>query len=98
MLSGYVSYISKMLAGDLAAFGGPLVEEPEAGQIRAEQITLVLGHTPGMMVANACNAAVLAIALWYSPDRNLAVVWAAYCLTVRSIQQRNSQTIQCECW
>jgi len=77
MLSGYVSYISKMLAGDLAAFGGPLVEEPEAGQIRAEQITLVLGHTPGMMVANACNAAVLAIALWYSPDRNLAVVWAA---------------------
>lgn len=77
MLSGYVSYISKMLAGDLVAFGGPLVEEPEAGQIRAEQITLVLGHTPGMMVANACNAAVLAIALWYSPDRNLAVVWAA---------------------
>jgi diguanylate cyclase (GGDEF)-like protein len=77
MLSGYVSYISKMLAGDLAAFGGPLVEEPEAGQIRAEQITLVLGHAPGMMVANACNAAVLAIALWYSPDRNLAVVWAA---------------------
>jgi diguanylate cyclase (GGDEF)-like protein len=66
-----------MFAGDLAAFGGPSVEEPEAGQIRAEQITLVLGHTPGMMVANACNAAVLAMALWYSPDRNLAVVWTA---------------------
>ena len=77
MLSDYVSYISKMFAGDLAAFGGPSVEEPEAGQIRAEQITLVLGHTPGMMVANACNAAVLAMALWYSPDRNLAVVWTA---------------------
>lgn len=70
MLSGYVSYISKMLAGDLVAFGGPLVEEPEAGQIRAEQITLVLGHTPGMMVANACNAAVLAMALWLARQKS----------------------------
>ena len=28
----------------------------------------------------------------------LAVMWAAYCLTMYSIQQRNIQTIQCECW
>src|ERR1700716_2185844 len=34
MLSDYVSYISRVFSGDLVAFGGPSVEEPEAGQIR----------------------------------------------------------------
>src|SRR5260370_10981974 len=29
------------------------------------------------MLANACNAMVLAIALWHSPDRNIALIWAA---------------------
>src|SRR3977135_285334 len=81
MLSDYVSYISRVFSGDPVAFGGPSVEEPEAGQIRAEQFTVVLGHTLGMMVANACNAVVLAMALWYSPDRGLAAAWAALMIT-----------------
>jgi diguanylate cyclase (GGDEF)-like protein len=66
-----------MFAGDLAAFGGPSTDEAVAGQIRAEQICLVLRNSPGMMVANACNATVLAIALWKSSDGVYAALWAA---------------------
>jgi hypothetical protein len=71
------SYFSKLFAGDLAAFGGPPTEEVVAGFIRAEQIALVLRHAPSIMVANACNATVLAMALWNSPDGIFAALWAA---------------------
>ncbi len=71
------SYFSRLFAGDLAAFGGPSTEEAVAGQIRAEQICLVLRNSPGMMAANACNATVLGVALWQSPDGIYAVLWAA---------------------
>src|SRR5258708_18741124 len=71
------SYLSRLFAGDLAAFGGPSTEEAVAGQIRAEQISLVLRNSPGMMAANACNATVLGIALWQSPDGIYAALWAA---------------------
>ncbi|MFQ3453213.1 EAL domain-containing protein [Bradyrhizobium sp. UFLA01-814] len=71
------SYLSKLMAGDLAAFGGPTADEAVAGYIRAEQLSLVLGYSLAIMLANACNATVLAIALWHSPDRNFALVWAA---------------------
>ena len=70
-------YFSKLCAGDLTAFGAPAVEETVAAQIRAEQFSLVLRHTPGMMLANACNATVLAIALWNSPDGAFAALWAS---------------------
>jgi diguanylate cyclase len=77
-MQGYLSsYFSKLFAGDLAAFGGPLTEEAVAGYIRAEQIALVLRHTPGMMLANSCNAIVLAMALWNSSDGAFAALWAA---------------------
>jgi diguanylate cyclase (GGDEF)-like protein len=71
------SYFAKLLAGDLAAFGAPPTDEAIAGYIRGEQISLVLGYSLGIMLANACNAIVLAVALWHSPDRNLALLWAA---------------------
>ena len=71
------SYFAKLFAGDLAAFGGPQTDEAIAGHIRAEQVSLVLGYSLGIMLANACNAMVLAIALWHSPDRNFALIWAA---------------------
>lgn len=77
-MPGYLSsYLSRLFAGDLAAFGGPPTDETVAGHIRAEQVSLVLRYSPGIMLANACNAAVLAIALWPSPDRFPALVWAA---------------------
>jgi diguanylate cyclase (GGDEF)-like protein len=71
------SYFSRLFAGELTAFGGPAAEEAAAGRIRAEQLTLVLRHSPGMMLANACNATVLAVALWSSPDGAYAALWAA---------------------
>jgi diguanylate cyclase (GGDEF)-like protein len=77
MLATIRSYFSKLFAGDLSAFGGPSVEETIAGRIRVEQLTLVLRHSPGMMLANACNALVLAMALWNSHDGIFASIWAS---------------------
>ncbi|MDF0520914.1 EAL domain-containing protein [Bradyrhizobium yuanmingense] len=71
------NYIARLFAGDLSAFGGPATDEAVAGHIRAEQMSLVLGYSVGIMLANACNAIVLAIALWQSPDRMPALIWAA---------------------
>src|SRR5882757_2186398 len=71
------SYLARTLAGDLAAFGTAPTDEALAGHIRAEQVSLVLGYSFGIMLANACNALVLAVALWQSPDRAFALVWAA---------------------
>ncbi|MBR0737707.1 EAL domain-containing protein [Bradyrhizobium liaoningense] len=71
------SYFARLFAGDLSAFGGPATDEAVAGHIRAEQMSLVLGYSVGIMLANACNAIVLAIALWQSPDRIPGLIWAA---------------------
>jgi diguanylate cyclase (GGDEF)-like protein len=71
------SYFARLFAGDLTAFGGPRTDEALAGHIRAEQVSLVLGYSLGVMLANACNALVLAVALWQSPDHTLALIWAA---------------------
>src|SRR6266849_4330688 len=87
------SYFSRLFAGDLAALGGPSTEEAVAGQIRAEQICLVLRNSPGMMAANACNATVLAIALWKSPDGIYAALWAAVMVfgsTLSGLKARSS--------
>lgn len=82
MLLGYrmrtqtTNYVARLFAGDLSAFGGPATDEAVAGHIRAEQISLVLGYSVGIMLANACNAIVLAIALWQSPAKIPALIWA----------------------
>lgn len=70
------NYVARLFAGDLSAFGGPATDETVAGQIRAEQMSLVLGYSVGIMLGNACNAIVLAIALWQSPERTFALIWA----------------------
>ena len=70
-------YFSQLFAGDLRAFGGPSPDKDTAGQIRSEQIKIVRGSAPGMLIANACNAMVLAMALWTGPDRWLVVSWAS---------------------
>ncbi|MGY3038035.1 diguanylate cyclase (GGDEF)-like protein [Bradyrhizobium sp. USDA 4354] len=77
MRTQLTSYFARLFAGDLSAFGGPATDEAMAGHIRAEQMSLVLGYSVGIMLANACNAIVLAIALWQSPDRMPALIWAA---------------------
>ncbi|QPF86260.1 EAL domain-containing protein [Bradyrhizobium genosp. L] len=70
------SYVAKLFAGDLTAFGAPSTDDALAGHIRAEQISLVLGYSFGIMLANACNALVLAVALWPSANWAFALVWA----------------------
>lgn len=77
MRTNLSGYLSKLFGGDLAAFGGPQTDESIAGHIRAEQVSLVLGYSRAIMLANACNALVLAVALWHSPDRAIALIWAA---------------------
>ncbi|MBR0963652.1 hypothetical protein JQ554_06005 [Bradyrhizobium diazoefficiens] len=52
------SYFARLFAGDLSAFGGPATDDAIAGHIRAEQMSLVLGYSVGIMVANACNAGI----------------------------------------
>jgi diguanylate cyclase (GGDEF)-like protein len=87
------SYFSGLFAGNLASFGGPSADEAVAGQIRAEQICLVLRNSPSMMVANACNATVLGIALWKSPDGIYAALWAAVMVfgsTISGLKARSS--------
>ncbi len=76
MRTHLTTYFARLFAGDLSAFGGPVTDEAVAGHIRAEQMSLVLGYSVGIMLANACNAIVLAIALWQSPDRIPALIWA----------------------
>ncbi|MBR1156086.1 bifunctional diguanylate cyclase/phosphodiesterase [Bradyrhizobium sp. JYMT SZCCT0428] len=70
-------YFSMLFAGDLRAFGGPSPDQDTAGLIRSEQIKIVRRSALGMLIANACNAMVLAMALWTGPDRWLAVSWAS---------------------
>ncbi|MDD1531527.1 GGDEF-domain containing protein [Bradyrhizobium sp. WBOS7] len=77
MRTQLTTYFARLFAGDLSAFGGPVTDEAVAGHIRAEQMSLVLGYSVGIMLANACNAIVLAIALWSSPDRISALIWGA---------------------
>ena len=90
------SYAAKLFAGDLAAFGAPPTDEALAGHIRAEQISLVLGYSVGIMLANACNALVLAVALWQSPDWIFALIWAAAVISAATffgLQARGSRRI-----
>ena len=77
MRTNLSSYLSKLFGGDLAAFGGPQTDDSITGYIRAEQVSLVFGYSRAIMLANACNALVLAVALWHSPDRTIASAWAA---------------------
>jgi diguanylate cyclase len=49
---------------------------PIQGRVRAEQISNVRRYLTPVMIANACNALVLVLALWSSPQRGLALAWA----------------------
>ncbi|TIL63093.1 MAG: GGDEF-domain containing protein, partial [Mesorhizobium sp.] len=69
--------LGDLLAGDLRAFGGPSTNEPLAGRIRAEQVSIVLRSTLLGMAANILNAATFVIAVWGSPDQTKAILWAS---------------------
>ena len=57
-------------------------DEVIEGRIRAEQINNLKRYLTGILLANICNALVLVAALWVSPFRQLAVVWASSIIIV----------------
>jgi diguanylate cyclase (GGDEF)-like protein len=75
MFSGSNSYLARLANIRADAFGGLERDEHVLAHIRAEQLAIVIRHTPSMMLANACNAAVVGIALWKSQGGWLAGVW-----------------------
>lgn len=57
-------------------------DEAIEGRIRAEQINNLKRYLTWILLANICNASVLVVALWVSPLRQLAVVWASSIIIV----------------
>ena len=53
-----------------------------AARLRAEQFSVVLRQTPGMMLANVCNALVLVIDFWGTRQFVLSLYWAAAVFSV----------------
>ncbi len=76
------TYLSGLFAGDLSAFGGPVVNAELAGNLRAEQMALVKRNSSGMMLANVCNAAVLMIALSSAPLAPFANAWGGLVILI----------------
>ena len=53
-----------------------------AARLRAEQLSVVLRQTPGMMLANVCNALVLVVDFWGTRQFVSALYWAAAVFSV----------------
>ncbi len=53
-------------------------------RLRAEQFSHIARHTPGVMLANICNAAVFVAASWDRPYRWLALAWGAPVIAIAS--------------
>lgn len=53
-------------------------------RLRAEQFSHIARHTPGVMLANICNATVFVAASWDRPYRLLALSWGAPVVAVAS--------------
>jgi C4-dicarboxylate-specific signal transduction histidine kinase len=62
-------------SGDSKAGNEPL-DLISAARLRAERFSVVLRQTPGMMLANVCNALVLVVDFWGTRQFNSAVYWA----------------------
>ncbi len=53
-------------------------------RLRAEQFSHISRHTPGVMLANICNASVFIAASWDRPYRLLALCWGAPVVAIAS--------------
>jgi C4-dicarboxylate-specific signal transduction histidine kinase len=62
-------------SGDSKAGNEPL-DLISAARLRAERFSVVLRQTPGMMLANVCNALVLVVDFWGTRQFNSALYWA----------------------
>ena len=52
-------------------------DEAVQGRVRAEQISNIKRYLSAMLLANICNAGILIVALWASPQHQLAITWAS---------------------
>ena len=77
MSHGLLTALNKLLSGVLHYPGNLVADDAVEGRIRAEQINNVKRHLSLIMLANACNALVLVVALWPSSQRHLATGWAS---------------------
>jgi C4-dicarboxylate-specific signal transduction histidine kinase len=68
-------------SGDSKAGSEPL-DLISAARLRAERFSVVLRQTPGMMLANVCNALVLAVDFWGTRQFNSALYWATAVFSV----------------
>jgi diguanylate cyclase len=84
------SYGARAVSGDLSVFGGPSLEEPLAGLVRAEQFNGALRNTPWIMLAMIFNALVLLASLWPSDDRIKALAWASFVIIPASLMLTRS--------
>jgi diguanylate cyclase len=66
-----------MISRILSFPSNPIDDDVVQGRIRAEQINNIKRYLSAMLVANICNAAVLIVALWASPQHPLAITWAS---------------------
>src|SRR5271157_5410006 len=74
---GLLTALNKLLSSVLHYPGNLVADDAVEGRIRAEQINNVKRHLSLIMLANACNALVLVVALWPSSQRQLAITWAS---------------------
>ncbi len=61
---------------DLAQLWSEPADHITAGRLRAEQFASVVRNTPGLMLANICNAAAVLIAFWGTSRFQDAIYWA----------------------
>jgi diguanylate cyclase (GGDEF)-like protein len=72
------SQSSRRLISQILSYPNSSVQDGAVeGRVRAEQINNVKRYLTWILLANICNALVLVAALWASPLRRLAVVWAS---------------------
>jgi C4-dicarboxylate-specific signal transduction histidine kinase len=68
-------------SGDSKVGNEPL-DSISAARLRAEQFSVVLRQTSGMMLANVCNALVLVVDFWGTRQFTSALYWAAAVFSV----------------
>ncbi len=62
----------------------PILASHYIQRLRAEQFSNIIPHTPGLMIANICNAAVFVAASWDRPYRYRTIAWAAVIVAIAS--------------
>jgi hypothetical protein len=69
--------VREMISRIFSCPSSAIDDEAIQGRIRAEQISNIKRYLSAMLLANVCNAAILIVALWASPQHQLAIAWAS---------------------